>query len=71
MPNFEDKCNVLLKIRNAINHNQFPVYEQAIQTAPGKEIAGKMLRITESYIEQIMAKIDPDFGRTEDAESSR
>lgn len=71
LPDFEDKCKVLLKIRNAINHNQFPVYEDVIQDAQGNEMAEKMLRITESYVEQIMVNIDPDFERFEDAESSR
>lgn len=71
LPDFDDKCNILLKIRNAINHNQFPAYESAIQDAQGEEVAEKMLRITESYVEQIMVNIDPNFGRSEDAECSR
>ena len=55
---FEEKCDTLLNIRNAINHNQFPVFMDAIEKAQGENIADKMLSITENYVKYITEQIN-------------
>lgn len=49
-------CDTLVNIRNAVNHNQFPAYNDAIEQAGGGYIAEKMKTITEIYVEQILKK---------------
>jgi hypothetical protein len=56
LPEHKDQSDTLLHIRNAVFHNQFPAFEEAIETAEGGSIAEKMKTITEHYIEQIMRK---------------
>ena len=46
----EEKCDTLLSIRNAVYHNQFPAFMDAIEKTEGDNIAGKMLSITEDYV---------------------
>lgn len=55
---FEEKGNVLLKIRNALGHNQFPVFMGVIENAAGDTIAEKMFSITESYVQQATKQIE-------------
>ncbi|MBN1806562.1 MAG: type VI-B CRISPR-associated RNA-guided ribonuclease Cas13b [Sedimentisphaerales bacterium] len=62
LPGLETECETIRKIRNAINHNQFPVSKDIkddIKKENGKKIADKMLSITESYVEQILNGINP------------
>ncbi len=53
LPESGDECDTLLNIRNAVNHNQFPVWREAIENAPGQTIAEKMLYITETCVKHI------------------
>ena len=53
----KEKCDILLNIRNAIYHNQFPVFMDAIEKAQGENIADKMLSITENYVKYITEQI--------------
>ncbi|MCK5269255.1 MAG: type VI-B CRISPR-associated RNA-guided ribonuclease Cas13b, partial [Sedimentisphaerales bacterium] len=57
LPESNDKCDTLLNIRNAVYHNQFPVYEDAIENADGEKIADKMLAVTEDYVNDITKQI--------------
>lgn len=53
-----DKCDILLKIRNAVYHNQFPVKCRAIDEASGGTIAAKMSAITEKYVDEVKDAIN-------------
>jgi len=67
---FDEKCETVRKIRNAVYHNQFPVREEAIHSAQGEEIAEKMRSVTESYVEQIMTNIESNVKGFENVASS-
>jgi CRISPR/Cas system CMR-associated protein Cmr5 small subunit len=49
-------CDTLVNIRNAVNHNQFPAYDDAIEQAEGVCIAEKMKTITGIYVDWILKK---------------
>ena len=57
MTGFDGECDTLLRIRNAIYHNQFPVYEDAIEKAYGDTIAERMYSVTKDYVDQILHDI--------------
>ncbi len=60
----EEKCDTLLNIRNSINHNQFPVFDEKIENAQGQSISERMFSITENYVKYITEHItesDKDF----------
>ena len=57
LPESNDKCDTLLSIRNAVYHNQFPVYQDAIENAQGENIADKMLSVTQDYVNDITEQI--------------
>ena len=51
---YTKECHILLKIRNAVNHNQFPAFDKVVNKADGATIAEKMRAVTEQYAEMIL-----------------
>jgi hypothetical protein len=58
LPGLKTECETIRRIRNSINHNQLPVFMDAINEAKGKNIADKMLSITENYVDKILNNIN-------------
>jgi hypothetical protein len=54
LTDLDGQCDTLLRIRNAIYHNQFPVYEDSIENAHGTTIAEKMYSLTKDYADEIL-----------------
>lgn len=56
LPEYAAECDVLLNIRNAVFHNQFPAYAETIEHAEGCFVAEKMKTATETIVGQINEK---------------
>jgi hypothetical protein len=50
MPEFAQKGDILLAIRNKLYHNQFPAYCEQIDTSEGETIAEKIKNVVDEYV---------------------
>lgn len=64
----EAECETIIRIRNAVNHNQFPAFRQDIEGVKTREVGGqtvicryiaeKMLAVTDHYTDKLIERME-------------